>query len=84
MSVSAGASPVLTVTPTDGTHIGTWTLTLTQTTASGADPSFDAVVVTVTCTLTAVANPTNPATQTYNIYDPMKTIDLTALGVAWT
>ena len=54
MSVSG---TTLTVTPTKGDHIGVWTMKLTQTTASGADPVFDAVKVTVTCTLTAVANP---------------------------
>jgi hypothetical protein len=52
---------------------------LTQTTASGADPQFDAVTVTVTCTLTAVANPGNPPTQQYYIYDATKTIDLSTL-----
>jgi len=81
MSVSG---TTLTVLPTLASHIGVFTLTLTQTTASGANPVHDAVVVTVTCTLTAVANPTNPATQTYNIYQPTMTIDLATLGVAWT
>ena len=42
------------------------------------------MVVTVDCTLTAVADPGNPATQTYTIYDPTMTIDLTALGIVYT
>ena len=36
------------------------------------------------CTLTDVADPGNPATQTYYIYDPTMTIDLTALGTVYT
>lgn len=74
----------LTVLPVAAGDIGVWTLELTQTTASGADATFDAIVVTVTCTLTAVANPANPATQSYTIYQPTMTIDLVALGVIWT
>ena len=35
---------------------------MTQTVASGTNPVYVAVIVTVTCTLTAVPNPTNPAT----------------------
>ena len=34
------------------------------------------MVVTVTCTITDIADPTPPATQTYYIYDPTMSIDL--------
>jgi len=81
MSVSG---TTLTVLPTLAAHISAWTLQLTQTVLSGTSPVHDAVVVTVDCTLTDVANPTNPATQSYTIYDPTMTIDLTALGVIYT
>lgn len=73
MSVSG---TTLTVLPTTHEHLGTWTLQLTQTVQSGTNPVFDAVVVTVECTLTSVDDPGNPATQTYYIYDPTMTIDL--------
>ena len=81
MSVSG---TTLTVTATTAADIGTWNLQLTQTVASGTSPVFTSVIVTVDCTLTDVANPTNPSTQTYNIYDPTMLIDLTALGVIYT
>lgn len=57
---------------------------MTQTVQAGTNPVFDAVVVTVDCVLTSVDDPGNPATQTYYIYDPTMTIDLTALGVVYT
>lgn len=74
----------LTVLPTTAAHLATWTLQMTQGVSSGTDPVFDAVVVTVECTLTSVDDPTNPSTQTYNIYDPTMIIDLTTLGVIYT
>ena len=81
MSVSG---TTLTVTPTTSAHLGTWPLQLTQTVTSGTSPVFEAIIVTVDCTLTDVADPGNPATQTYYIYDPTMTIDLTALGTVYT
>ena len=81
MSVSG---TTLTVTPTTSAHLGTWPLQLTQTVSSGTSPVFEAIIVTVDCTLTDVADPGNPATQTYYIYDPTMTIDLTALGTVYT
>lgn len=81
MSVSG---TTLTVLPALAAHLDTWTLELTQTVASGTNPVFDAVVVTVECTLTSVPDPTPPATQTYTIYEPTMTIDLTALGIVYT
>ena len=74
----------LTILPTTAAHLGVRTLQLTQTVSSGTNPVFDAVVVTIDCTLTSVDDPSNPSTQTYYIYDPTMTIDLTALGVIYT
>ena len=65
MSVSG---TTLTVLPTTAAHIGTWVLQLTQTVSSGANPVFDAVTVTVDCTLTAVADPGYSTTITYYIH----------------
>ncbi len=81
MSVSG---TTLTVLPTTAAHIGTWVLQLTQTVASGTNPVFDAVTVTVDCTRTAVENPGYSTTITYYIHQPTMIIDLTALGVVYT
>lgn len=59
MSISG---TTLTVLPTTSAHLGEWRLQLTQTVQAGTNPVFEAVVVTVDCTLTAVADPGNPPT----------------------
>ena len=75
----------LTVLPTIASHIGEWTLQLTQVVNAGTNPVFDSVVVTVDCTLTAVDDPGNPVTQQYRIYQPTKLIDLVNdLGIIYT
>ena len=71
---------VLTVTPTTSSHMGTWTIEVTQTTVYGNDPVWDAVEITVGCTIATItpdAAPTEPSTTlTYNLYDGPLLIDL--------
>ena len=68
----------LTITPTIASHINVWNLQLTQTVASGTNPEFVTAIVTVTCTIVSIADPTPPSTYTYYVYDPTMTVDLTA------
>ena len=58
---AAGDSKTMTVHPTAPAHIGTWSIKATQATASGADPVYTAFIITVGCTITAVASPSPPA-----------------------
>lgn len=77
------------VYPTGPTHVGTWLINLTQDTASGANPVFEAVQITVGCTITNVASPTAPSTAggwtlTYNVYDNSLAIDLSTIAYPQT
>ena len=76
-------SKTLSVKPTGPTHIGTWTIKATQNTASGPNPVYTAVVITVGCTITNIASPAAPTSPTfklsYNIYDTALTIDLSTI-----
>ena len=67
---------VLTVTPLDYTHMGDWTIEVTQTTTYGNDPVWDAVVITVGCTIATITPDAAPATQVYNLYDSSLIVDL--------
>ena len=72
---------VLTVTPTDSTHMGTWTISVTQTTVYGDDPVWDAVVITVGCTISTMTPDAAPSSGlTYILYDNPLLIDLASYG----
>ena len=73
----------LIVTPLDHTDVGTWVITVTQTTAKGIDPVWDAVTITVGCQITAVNAAAAPTTGlTYTLYSTPLLIDLKTW--AWT
>ena len=57
--------------------MGDWTIEVTQTTVYGDDPVWDAVVITVGCTI-ATMTPASPPTSglTYVLYDSPLLIDL--------
>jgi hypothetical protein len=65
------------VTPTDDTHMGTWTLSITQTNTNGNDETWDGVVITVGCTIATITPDAAPTSGlTYNLYDAPLVIDL--------
>ena len=68
----------LTATPTIASHIGTYDMELTMTTTTGTSPVYVAAVVTITCTISSIPDPTPPATVNYYIYDPSYRVDLTS------
>ena len=71
------SSGVLTVTPTTSAHMGTWTISVTQTTTYGTDPVWDAVVITVGCTISTITPDAAPTSGlTYTLYDGPLVIDL--------
>jgi len=80
------STKALVVDPLASAAIGVWRIKITQTVVSGADsvtntvPAFESITLTVTCSVTAFANPGAPslADRTYSIYSPMKSIDLAA------
>ena len=53
---------VLTVTPLDDTDMGSWTIEVTMTTTNGADNVWDAVVITVGCTISTITPAAAPTT----------------------
>lgn len=53
----------------DYTSIGEHTLIATFTTASGDDPTFTAITITVTCTVTSWTLPSNPSDLAYTVWD---------------
>jgi len=65
--------------------MGTWTIRVTQTVAytsngTTANIVFDAVTITIGCTITSIPNPSPPTTGlTYVLYDPSLSIDLTTI-----
>jgi len=73
--VQTGTTDALTITPTTAAHMGTWTIKVTQTITYAAFGTpktvvFDAVKVTVGCTISTIPNPSPPTTGlTYNLYD---------------
>lgn len=84
-----GDSSAMTVYPTKPEDIGTWSIWMTQDTASGANPYYEALEITVGCTITDIASPTAPDegsgwTLTYNVYDPDLSIDLSVIDYPQT
>ena len=83
--VQTGTTAALVMTPTTAAHMGTWTIQATQTATyssfgTKAVKTFDAMTITVSCTITSVPNPTPPNSGlTYNLYDTMLTIDLSSI-----
>ena len=61
---------------------------VSQDTVSGANPTFTGIVLTVGCTITAVASPTSPVqptwSLTYNIFDAPLIIDLSTIDYPQT
>ena len=50
--------------------MGDWTIEVTQTTAYGTDPVWDAVVITVGCTISTITPDAAPTSGlTYVLYD---------------
>lgn len=85
----AGDSTSIAVYPVGPTAVGTWTIMLTQDTASGPNPTFAAVQIIVGCTITDVASPTAPDeanswTLTYEIYGNALSIDLSTIAYPQT
>jgi hypothetical protein len=79
-----GDSTIISVYPTKPADIGTWLIMMTQDTASGANPAYEAVLLTVGCTITDIASPTAPDegngwTLTYNIWETDLLIDLATI-----
>ena len=57
--------------------MGDWTIEVTQTTTYGTDPVWDAVVITVGCTISTITPDAAPTTGlTYVLYDSPLLIDL--------
>jgi len=76
--VQATTTNGVTVTPAGPTDVGVWTIHAVQNTASGADPSYNAITITVTCAITSFTSPTAPnlSTRTYNVWSPKRVIDM--------
>ena len=74
------------VGPVAPEHYGTWTIVVTQTTANGNDPVFDAITITVDCTIRdiALASPAPAEQYSYKISDPTLEIDLSELQYVQT
>lgn len=79
-----GDKTSLDLLPTGPSHVGTWEIWATQDTASGPNPNYLALTITVDCTITAVADPTAPSvaggdTLTYQIFYTALEIDLSSI-----
>ena len=59
----------------DYTSIGEHILIATYTTASGDDPTFTALKITVTCTVTSWTLPSNPSDLVYTVWDQPATFE---------
>ena len=83
--ITHDGSGVLTVTPTTSSHMGTWTIEVTQTTTYGDDPVWDAVQITVGCTIATITPDAAPTSGlTYNLYDTPLLIDLSSWAYTQT
>lgn len=69
----------ITISPPDGTVIGTHTLFATFISTYGADPTYTAFVFTVTCQVTSFAVPSDPSNVSYTLFTASHEIDLTSL-----
>lgn len=79
----------LSLQATGPTHVGTWKIMATQDTASGPNPAYLAVTITVGCTIASIASPTAPTTVggwnlDYNIYYSALEIDLSTIAYPQT
>ena len=85
-----GTTDELTVTPTVAADRGSWTIYVTQTisyTSHGTTTTveFDAVELTIGCTITAIADPSPPTSGlTYTLYEPTHTIDVSTIPFTQT
>ena len=64
----SGDSTEITVQPIAPEHIGTWTIVAMQDTMSGGNPEFDAITITVGCTITSFDAQAPPDTQVVNLF----------------
>lgn len=76
--VQTTTTNAITVTPSGPSDVGVWIVHAVQVTASGADPSYNAITITITCAITSLTNPTAPnlSTRTYNVWSAQKVIDM--------
>lgn len=78
-TTTATKTQTIVISPTDGAQIGTHTLIATFTSTYGADPTYTAFVITVTCTVTSFTNPSNPANVSYTLFTKSLQVDLSNL-----
>ena len=62
----------------------TWTLKATFEPTNGAPISYPALTVTVTCTVTSFAAPSNPSDLTYTVFDAAKSFNMNTLTYTQT
>ena len=68
---SGTETQTITLSPTDGTAIGTHDLRVIFTSTNGPDPEYIALTITVTCEVTSITPPSAPTTNLeYIVYDP--------------
>jgi len=75
------SAPVLNFKPISPSHKGVWVIRAVVDTASGANPSYLALTITVGCTVSSIANPTSGfnAAYNYNIYEASMPLDMSGL-----
>jgi hypothetical protein len=82
-SSSGSETQTIDATPPTGAYNGYHTIFATFTPTNGSPPTYTAVTIEVTCTITAFALPTTPAEPTFDlsyiIFDGTLTIDLSGL-----
>ena len=67
------------IAPTAGSQVGSTTLLATYTSDNGPDPTYTAFVFSVTCAVTGITKPSNPAHVAYTLFTKSVTVDLTSL-----
>ena len=60
-------------------QLGDHTLIATYTTTYGDDPTYEAMIITVECTVTGFTKPANPADVTYTVWDGQETFRIDQL-----
>ena len=74
ISQSLTNSQSIDISPTDASHIGTHRINVVFESTYGPDPNYQALVITVTCTVTSITQPAAPTTNlSYNVYDASNT-----------
>jgi hypothetical protein len=76
---STVSAQTITISPTNGDHLGVHTLLATFTSLHGNKPTYTAFSFTVTCTVTSFTLPSNPSNVAYTLFAPSETVDLTGL-----